>query len=242
MSALDRKSPIPLYHQMKSILQKLVQQSPPHARLPAEQELALEYGVSRGTVKQAITELVQQGLLYRVQGKGTFVAAPQIHQSFAKLTSFTEDIEKQGYLAETRVLDITRIAPPDAVARELGREQVWYVHRIRLADGEPLAVLTSYLPVHLVPHLEPEDVAYSLYDSLDRRYGRRPVRAHDTYRASLADRRTAALLGVPVETPVLKSTRTAFLENGQPVEYVEAVVRGDRYVLHVDINDKGAER
>ena len=238
---LDRASSVPLYRQLKELLVAQIGALPAHARIPSEPELTRRLGVSRATVQQAVAELVREGLLYRVRGKGTFVSPPRILRSFSHLPSYSEDIRRRGLEPGVRELAITKEAAPPKVAAALQLSpgaDVWRVHRVQTANGDPVARVISYLPVRALPVLREEEVARSLYRTIETHLGSRPAWAHDTYRAENAGPETARLLGVPVGAALLVSERVAYLPDDRPIEYVLSYIRGDRFEIHVEINHK----
>lgn len=237
---LSRESIIPLYYQIKEQLRDEFRDADANTRVPSENELAAKYGVSRGTIKQAVAGLVDDGLLYRIKGKGTFVAPPQIPRFFNELPSFTDDISSHGCNPGVTSMEVERVEPPEParVALRLPhRALTWRVFRVRTANGEPVVISTSYLPCSLVPELNSSELRErSLYAIMGQRYGVRPKWAHDSYRAADADKTIANLLQVPVGKAVLYSERVSYLSDGCPIEYAVGYIRGDRFVIHVDVN------
>jgi len=234
---LNREQPTPLYYQLVQILLAKIREMAPHTRLPSEAELMAAYQVSRGTAKQALVTLEQQGLVYRIQGKGTFVAEPRISRSFEQVPSFSEDIRRLGYRPGIRLLALEVMPAPAKVSERLGLDpaiSVWRVERVFLADGEPLAHAISFVRQDLFPELDAQGVGVSLYQTLQRQYGTRPVWARDTYTAVPVRGRTARLLGFADGGVALYSERIAYTEQLLPVEYVESWIRGDRFTLTVN--------
>jgi len=233
---LDRKHPMPLYFQLEQNLTAELRSMAPHARLPSEMELLKRYGVSRGTVKQAIEHLEQQGLLYRIQGKGTFVAEPRITRSFDRLPSFSDDIRRLGLEPGVKVLALRKISAGRKVAEKLGRAEgapVWKAERLFSADDEPLALVTSYVLRDRCPDLKAEEVGRSLYRTLEEKYGLGPRGTRDTYTAVNAAGRVAEVLRVREGAALLYSERLAYAEDKTVVEYVESYIRGDRFTIDV---------
>lgn len=236
---LDRNKGKPLREQIMDDIRAKVRSMKPHERIPSEPDLAAHYGVSRGTVKQALDELVHEGILYRLPKRGTFVAPPRIWRSFTELPSHSEDIRRRGFTPSADVLHFGVERADRDVARHLKvglGAPVWRIERLRRADGEPVLLSTSYLPVNLFPELTREDVEDSLYEALARRYDMRPVWAHDVYTAVNAHRYEALVLEVPLGTALLLNERVGFLADNTPVEYALSYIRGDRYEIHIDIN------
>lgn len=152
--------------------------------IPSERELCERFGVSRMTVRQAVDALVVEGLLERVQGRGTFVAQPKVDLQL-RLTSFGDEMHRRGMTPGARVLEAERIAVPSQVAEvlELGaQDEVFCVRRVRLADGEPMSLEEQWLPVRLVPQLLDDGVPASLYGALTE-HGYEPTWGEDVIEA-----------------------------------------------------------
>lgn len=228
-----------LYLRVKDWLRAAIEKGDyrPGDRIPSEHELMKRFGVSRSTIRQAISELVLEGWLFRVQGSGTYVARPKYRQTLSRLTSFTEDMRLLGLTPRSRLL-LCRVEEADgptaaALAISPG-EEVIRIERLRFADDEPMALNTSILPRRLVPGLEDLDLERgSLYEILEKRYGLILSRAEQTLEPALADPYAAELLGVPVGAPLLLVEGVVYLKNGAPVEWVHILYRGDRYKFHI---------
>jgi len=238
---IDRKSPVPIYYQLKEALKQQIESGAlkPHERVPSERELEERYRISRMTARRALQELEAEGYIYRAQGKGSFVAEPKIRQGLLWLTSFTEDMRERGMRAGARVLRV-EVVRDERVARRLGvgpEEEFVLLQRLRTADGEPMALETSYLRHSLCPGLEGLDFAdRSLYRTLQEEYGLRLGRAEQTVEAAVANTFEAELLGVKPGTPMLSMERITYLDdNRTPIEYVRSLYRGDRYKLYVEL-------
>ena len=210
---------------------------PPHSQLPAETELAEEFGVARMTLRRALNELVEAGLLYRVHGRGTFVADGTIQQDLNRLTSFSEEMAAQGLSAESKVLSMETIEPPRDVASRLGLtagEQVHKLMRLRQVDGHPVGLQVSFLPVRLLPGFKPEIlVGGSIYRTIEERYKLVIGRGEQVIQAVAPSATEVRLLGIAPHVPVLKIARTTYLQDGRPVEFAVAWYRGDRYSYRV---------
>ncbi|NLN29291.1 MAG: GntR family transcriptional regulator [Firmicutes bacterium] len=237
--SLDRRDSKPLYEQIMEHIRVMAQTLKPHEAIPSEPELASRYQVSRGTVKQALDELVHEGVLYRVPKRGTFVAPPRILRSFTRLPSHSEDIRARGLTPSADVVHFGVERADTKVARYLNVSHgapVWRIERVRRANGEPVLLSTSYVPKALVPELTREDVEQSLYEALARRYDMRPVWAHDVYTAVNAHSYEASLLGVPLGAALLLNERLSYLADDRRIEYALSYIRGDQYEIHIDIN------
>ena len=237
---LNKALPIPLYYQLRTILLEKIRAGELKAndRLPAEDELAAQYGISKATVRQAISELAIAGLVRREQGRGTFVAEPKITQGPRELTSFTEEMRRHGLSSESKVLKQQVLKAEADVAERLGLPEaarVFQLKRLRLADGERMGIQTAYIPLELAPGLPGEDFASaSLYEILAG-YGLVAAYAQETHFAMSLDARDARLLQVPEGSPGLAAERVTYLSNSRPFELVYSVMRSDRYKIILDL-------
>ncbi|MCL4371453.1 MAG: GntR family transcriptional regulator [Chloroflexi bacterium] len=236
MSTLHRDGPVPLYYQLKQLLKEQLANSddyPPDSRIPGEEELAATHRVSRMTARQALTELVNEGVLYRRAGKGTFVARPKIERKLARLTGYYEEMSGRGLQPGTRVLGESLVEAGRKVAAFLEispEEKVLQIFRLRLADGEPMAIQTVHVPHDRCPNLINDDLTlFSLYRLLEQKYGLKLGHAQEKITATTASRQQASLLAIPKDAPLLQIERLTFLDSGFPIEYVESFYRADRY-------------
>lgn len=241
MIAINRTSKLPLYQQVYEILRGELARGTwqPGDLLPTESDLVARFKVSRIIVRQAMDMLVQDGLIYRQRGKGTFVAHPPIEQGLSRIISFTEDMRRRGFTPGTQVLLSEMICAPAALAEPLGvpvGEELAHIQRLRLANDEPLAIEDSYLIHRYCPGILAHDYASKpLRETLEGVYGVRMVRATQTIRAIGAPAELATPLGVKRGTPVLAIERSSFSDQGMPVEFLRIFYRGDRYALHGEL-------
>ena len=223
---------LPKYYTVKRQLLELIDTMTSGSPVPPERELARDYGTSRTTVRQALAELVVEGRLLRRQGKGTFVAKPKVAQSL-ELASYTEGMRAHGLNPQTRILEIGYIAADEDLALLLGIRpggRALRIHRLRLADGEPMSVDTSHLPARRFPGLRKQLNRHSsLYETLASAYGVQLTEAEETIETVLADPHTADLLAVDAGMPLLLLSRHAVDVTGEPVEWAQSWYRGDRY-------------
>ncbi|WP_273888904.1 GntR family transcriptional regulator [Rubrobacter naiadicus] len=231
---IDKSSPIPKYHQLKEIIREMVEQEElkEGEMIPSERELCERFGISRMTVRQAVMELVNEGVLYREQGRGTFVAARKVQQPTARLTSFTQDMRERGMEPSSEVLEVEVEEAGLLVARRLGVEEgerVIRLRRLRLADGEPMALETSHLLYEVAKGVLGRDLAgRSLYEELSAA-GVEISRAEQSYEAVPVSEEEAALLGVEPGSAALLIERVTYDAGERPFEYVRSTYRGDRY-------------
>jgi GntR family transcriptional regulator len=223
---------LPKYYQVKKQLLEFTSAMSPGSPVPPERELARLYGTSRTTVRQALAELVVEGRLLRMQGKGTFVAKPKVAQVL-ELASYTEGMRQHGLHPLTKILDIGYVTADDELATLLAIRpggRVLRIHRLRLADGEPMSIDTSHLPARRFPGLRRQLERHaSLYETLRNEYGIQLSEAEETIETVLADPHDAMLLGVDPGIPLLLLSRHAIDSTGQPVEWAQSWYRGDRY-------------
>ena len=203
--------------------------------MPTEAELAQRYQVSRITAKRALDELVRQGRAFRQQGRGTFVAQTRI-RDISGFGSFTEDMKARGLVPSAKVLEFRQTdADADTQKRlQLAKgEQVYFLKRLRLANDEPVAVETAYLPCRLCPGLINEDLSgNSLYAVLAAKYQIVPTWADAEFEARIATKEEAALLGMGANKPVLSARRVTYSANYDIIEAVTSVYRGDRFTFY----------
>jgi GntR family transcriptional regulator len=205
----------------------------PGDRLPTEHDLAAWLGVSRMTLRHALGELVQRGLVIRTVGRhgGTFVAEPKLDQDVTTLAGFSEQLRRHGMVAGARVLAAGQIPASATVAKALGLAQadpVLEVRRIRLADGRPMVLEHSLFPAALFPGMLDCRLDGSLYELLEDKYGQRPHRARETFEPVIASVREAEALEVDEGAPLMLVRRTAYSAAGLPLEYARDLFRGDR--------------
>jgi GntR family transcriptional regulator len=205
----------------------------PGERLPPERELAERLDVSRSTLRLALHDLERAGVVMRRPGRGggTFVAAPKVERDLASFAGLGEYIRRQGLVAGARVIAVA-LTPAEAHVAEALRldagEPVVAITRVRLANGEPIALERSRFPAGRFPGLAEQALGGSLYDLLRERYGETPERAVERIEPVAAEGEPAALLDVPPGTPLLAVERVAYNAAGEPLEHATDLFRGDR--------------
>jgi GntR family transcriptional regulator len=228
----------PLYHQTACVLRTRIAEGvwKQGDRLPAEWQLCEEFGVSTITMRRAVAILVAEGLVARLQGKGTFVTSDHaIVQGPPQLTSFTEDLRQRGWEPSARVVSIQTVRAEACVSGRLGlpaNAPVTVLRRLRMADGLPVALQTAHLSALQFPGLERFDFSHeSLYEVLARQYGVKPGNATDTYRAGKVGEEEAPLLQVETDSAAFRVERLTTDSTGRRIELVESIIRGDRWTL-----------
>lgn len=241
MELLKANSPVALYHQLKSILAKKIMSGEWQSgdRLPPEYELCKQYDVSRITVRQALSELEQEGLVKRRQGVGTFVTLPKIEQQLTSFYSFSEEFRKRGLKPHNEVVKLELIQPSSKVRKALNlpeNEQVYYMKRLRYADETLMAIEATYLPAKLFPGLTKEELdTTALYDVMRDRFGVVTDSANESFGAVAISSKDAKLFNLPAGHPALDLERLTY-SGEQCVEYTSGVVRGDKFRFQVKLN------
>ncbi|MGH2615356.1 MAG: GntR family transcriptional regulator [Thermomicrobiales bacterium] len=242
--AIDRRTSTPLYVQLKDAVVSEIRSGDlkPGDRVGSESELERLHGVSRITVRQALKALVQEGALYRVPGKGTYVASRKV-APLAAFTSFSENMRAQELTPSYRLLGARLVDPPPAVRQELRlgeRDQSFRIERLLLANGEPMGLQDGFYPARLFGdgggQIEPESLAAaSLYAQLEQTLDVPLWKAEETVEPAIANRKEVELLRIPSGAPVLVVRRLSYLASGEPVETVKLVFRGDTYRYRMDL-------
>ena len=239
---METKTGKPKYQQIKDLLLGSIQSGAldDGACLPPERELCERYDVSRVTVRKAIKELEDEGAVYRIQGKGTFLRRPQnkITQVFTRLTSFTEDMLSRGMTAGSRILLTEQVAASAEIAEKLDLAPgapVILFRRLRLADGEPMAIETSYLNDKLFHPMLDKYTGGSFYSFMRDELGLVPRRAVQSLEVADIPEWEAKLLGDPGRSVALLMCRQTFDASDRPIEYVVSKYRSDKYRFHIEL-------
>jgi GntR family transcriptional regulator len=237
---VDREAGTPLWLQLRLLIKRQIEDGmlPPGQQLPSEAELCERFSVSRTVVREALGRLVADGRIYKIKGKGAFVAKPKGDEEFVGTTiGFWEEMSGKGSQVQTHVLEQDLAAPGDRERTALRLDEDHAVVRLRrlyVVDGTPTILVSTALPAALTPGLERANLHNrSLYETIRQRYGLVPFRAERWIEAALPDRQEAALLGVPESAPVLGIESIAWLQSGLPMEYYYALHRTDQTRLHV---------
>lgn len=238
-SKLNGNSAEPLYAQLRDELRALIRNEDykPDEQFPGDLDLAKAYGVSRVTVRQAVGELVDEGLLIRKPGKGTFVCRPKIRRQLINVAGFTARVQAAGLHPGSKLLlkevvrgdyDLCeRLAVPFAA-------RILHVRRLRLTEGEPTSIEDAHLSLDRFPELEHLDLnSQSLYQFLEEKYQVRPGQAHRLLDLAYATAEEGHLLDIPRGAPLFLLRATVRSTAGDVIEYVKIRFRGDRFRFEV---------
>jgi GntR family transcriptional regulator len=238
ISQLNKNSPVPLYNQLYALLAAQINSGEMKAgdKVPPERELAEQLRISRITARQAIDALVESGLVYREQGRGTFVAEPKM-RGLIGFTSFSHDIWARGMRPGSLVLSCEVVPVDDSTGKilrlETGRPAIHLV-RVRLADDKPVAIQAAYLPYERAQGLENEDMSgVSLYSILREKYYINPCWTEAELEALPATTEEARLLQIEKNDPVLVVRGITFTDSFEVVESVRTVYRGKGLALYI---------
>jgi GntR family transcriptional regulator len=230
---------VPRYYEIEQSLRARIALLSPDEPLPSDAMLVHEFGVSRMTARNAVQRLTQEGLVYRVPGRGTFVAEPPVHRQAGSLLSFTEEMRRRGRTPSSRVLAREVREPRPAEASRLQLQpgaQVCAVRRVRVADDEPVAIEEAVFPAAIAPLIERADLERrSLHDALVEG-GHIPTMGRARLGAEAAGAEDAEFLSVAPGSPLLVEKRVIHDQDGNPLELCESRYAADRYGLDVQFD------
>lgn len=238
---IDKKSPVPIYYQLKQIILVKIKNGEwlPDTAISSERELSEMFDVSRMTIRQAINELVNEGMLFRERGKGTFVCSPRIEQS--DVMSFTEAAINQGLEASTIVKKFDVKVPDLNIQKKLDLnedEEVYYIRRLRMIDSLIIGIEENYLPVKYADDLQPKDLSGSLYKLLKEKYGYSISHVQTSLEAIIPTADKLKLLQAGETIPLLKVTSIHITDQNLKLYYEESIYRSDKFILNVNIYRK----
>ena len=239
---ISRTDALPLYHQLKAFISERIESGEWFAgrRLPTELEFATEFSVSRTTVRQAMQLLENEGLIERIQGKGTFVGRPKIAQNLASMATLAAWLTSPGSVAELALQSLEKVTASAGVAAKLDLlpgEEVFELQRTVVVDGEALALLTCWLPAARFADFEANfSPDRSLRQILRVFYGVKAIRQHKEVEVTILEVEEAKLLGANAGAPALLISYLSKTESGEPVEFRKMLVRGDRAKYYVEVD------
>ncbi len=244
-ASLSAEDSFPLYLQLASLIRRCISSGllKPGDQLPSEAELCQHFSVSRSTVRLALKEVDEQGLIRRKQGRGSFVAEPKLFRRSENIYSFTSEATAMGRTPSSRLLSF-EIILPSAEVRELlelqdASVEVYHFSRIRLVDDSPLMLETSFYPCYIYPGLTPELLQTHSFYSLLFEHGIIPAAAMDTYEAIRLDKKEAELLEAKPGSAGFHHQRITRMESGEAFELTQSIMRGDRMRLEVSLQRGG---
>jgi DNA-binding GntR family transcriptional regulator len=238
-AAVHRHSPVPLHHQIKIAVLQGVEEGwlAPGEQLPRERELAEAIGVSLAPVRQAMADLTKEGYVERTRGKGTFIRDRKLVEKIQILGSFHDSVSRQGLNVTVKVLSSEMARPPHAVASALalrGRD-AWCLRRLALLDGDPLTLLTAWLPPRYARGVSDLDLGGgSLYEALARVHAVEMTAADSLVEVDRAGLDQAELLGLAPGSPVLRVIGITRDQQDRPVEYSDVLYRPERFRLAIE--------
>ena len=236
---INRGSQVPLHHQVRNYLLGCFERGElqPGQQLLRESEYAARFGISLAPVRQAILDLVKEGYLYRVPGRGTFVREQKVEEKISILSSFSESMRAKGLSASLRVIELRVGKVPSHVRAVLETEdqQFVFLQRVALIEGKAIALLSSFLPAWLVPGLETLDLnGQSLYRILEERYGIVLARAESTIEVVRCRGTQSTILGIPSGTPMLQVEGKTYDVTDRFVEFAQVLYRADRFRFTIE--------
>ena len=221
----------------------LIEALSPGDAIPSERQLSVDLGVSRLTVRAALDDLVREGYLVRRRGAGTFVSEPKVAKGVGTVTSFSDDMRERGMTPASRTLDLQEVPAGARLGRILHvspSEPVAVIKRLRMADGEPMAIELLHVRQSLVPGLSAADLEErSFYDLLAARYAVEIVGGTQTVEPTVTNEEESEALGVPLHSPALLFERVTRSQAGDIVEFTSSTYRGDRYRLVSELGAGG---
>ncbi len=245
LSEIEKNSLVPIYHQLFSLLLDLIDNRvyKPHDRLPSENELAEIYQISRNTAQRSIRQLVTRGVAYRIRGKGTFVSDKTITYSVTASLSYSAEIIGMNKILQNKLIHIKEISAPPLIARKLNigeGEPVYSIQRVRLVDDIPMSLQTSYLPKSMVPDLINKKFEEgSLFKTVKKEYRHEIGVASEVLKSVLADAHEARLLDIKENDAVFLLERVTRTKNGEILEYVKTILRGDKSKFSLELANNG---
>ena len=240
--ALRPVASVPLYTQIRETLRARILDGTyqPHQQLPSETEMIETFAVSRITVRQALSDLQNEGLIFRLHGKGTFVSKPKAFQDLGRLQGFGEAMRQMGYETFSKVVSLRTVNASAAIVEKLHlpkSAKVTELKRLRFLNREPISLDVTYVPAALGTRLAKEDLATrDVFVILENDFGLSLGHADLQIGSALADETLASQLRVEEGSPVLVIERTTHTSDGQPIDYEHLYYRGDAFQYKVRVD------
>lgn len=233
---LDAGSPVPLHVQLKDLLRNEILNGEFKKKIPSERELMDRFEVSRSTVRQAVTDLVNEGVLKKVHGKGTFVTSRPVEEWLGNICTYNEVIEGLDMKPSTRLLSQGRGTKPGEIGETLGVDEFYVIERLRYADNLPIAVERQYYPLETGLKLAEFNLDEAvLYDLLENSLGKKLWEAEQIISSRPPTPEEAKYLGIAENSPVLVAERVIYDPEGSPVEFLRGIFRADMYAFRINL-------
>ncbi|KQL52598.1 GntR family transcriptional regulator [Heyndrickxia shackletonii] len=235
---IDKGSPVPIYYQIQQVIKEQIKKGEWSVgdAIPSERILSEQFEVSRMTIRQAVQGLVDEGVLTRKRGSGTFVSNEKVEQPLRGVTSFTKLMEQRGMIPSSKIISFLKRKPSDVEAEHLEMDQaveVLQIERIRLGNNTPIAIETTIIPWPFAEGITVEDMEHSLYEFIEEKKGLDLGEGRQSIEAISADKQTANQLDLPTGSPILLIERVTTLKNGTPFEYVRSHYAGSRFKFYL---------
>ncbi|MGI5854201.1 MAG: GntR family transcriptional regulator [Bacillota bacterium] len=236
---LNRNCFEPLYYQLKEIIREKISNGEYQVNhlIPSESEFCQLYNISRITVRKAILDLVQEGVLKRQKGLGTIVCPPYEASRIESVKGFTEQVLNFNQRPSAKVLDVGFKKPTRYLCDKLGiaeDDRVIQIKRLRLINDEPYYIEVLNFPYDRVQQIEQEDLSESIYNLLDRKYGIRITRAEEILEPTLLDEFEMKILQLDTVSFGMRVERLGYSKTGEPIEHSIHIVRGDKCKLQIE--------
>lgn len=230
---------VPVYIQIHNEIRKEIESGKwaVGERIPSERQLSQDFDVSRMTLRQAIQTLVDEGILQRQVGSGTYVASSKVQEKMSGTTSFTEITESQGKKPSSKTVSYHVADPSISEIEKLklkNGDQVLRMERIRYADKQPICFEVATIPIEIVNSLNKKDITSSLYKALEDKAGLKLGDATQTVSAILASEKIANFLNVKRGSAILRVRQVTTLDDNRPFEYVRSQYAGDRFEFYLE--------
>ena len=231
---IDKNNPLPVYYQVREEIRNKIKNSiwKVGQCIDSENELSEKYSVSRMTIRQALSELVQEGVLIRERGKGTFVCEPKVKQR--DIMSFSEMVQRSSMNLQTHVLGFEKITPSESIKELLPFEEIYRIDRLREVNGEVIANEIIFIPCDYCGYLDNEMLKGSFYRIL-KQFGYNLDHSESSIEAVLMDEKYKTIFKVKDSIPILKSVSKNFIDKQKLLFIEESVYRSDKYILEVNI-------
>jgi GntR family transcriptional regulator len=239
MNMILKNSPIPFYLQVAQILRDKISNGDYTVgdKIPSEEEIVNTYGIARMTARNAVTQLVSEGLVYRVHGVGAFVSRKKLRRDLNKLTGFFEDMKELGFNPTSKIIERERRLANQREQNLLGlrkNQEVFYINRIRYLDEEPIGLQSMVVPVHLVPNLDEIDLIntsfYRYLDNIDS-----PLEKANQKMEAVMATHISNELEISEDIPFFYFERVSFTKDEEPIELLDSYFRGDLYSYDITL-------